>query len=154
MRDKRISNDAGARRSYFFEVKASRFGQLYLSISEKRRVDTGFEVYRLLVFEEHIKDFADSFNEALVKFSKEKMEYQPAERAYSIKDIRETYGHAYLPWTEADDKLLELLYCEGLKFNVIARVFKRNEGAIVSRIKKLELNDKYPDAVSERFSGG
>ena len=59
------------------------------------------------------------------------------------KIIRETHQQAYLPWTEEDDNKLELLFCEGKKVKELAETFGRNVGAINSRIKKLELKDKY-----------
>lgn len=130
-------------RSYFFDVKRSRHGDSYLTISERKLVGSGFETYRLVVFEEYIADFAMLFHEAVAKLEQEKTVYKPVEKAYSVREIRETYGHAYLPWTEEDDQLLEVLFCEGLKVAVMAQVFQRNKGAIVSRIGKLELKEKY-----------
>jgi DNA-directed RNA polymerase specialized sigma24 family protein len=48
-----------------------------------------------------------------------------------------------LPWTAEDDNKLELLFCEGKKVKELAEIFGRNTGAINSRIKKLELKEKY-----------
>jgi hypothetical protein len=133
-----------AARSYFFDVRRSRHGDSYLTISERKLVGSGFESYRLVIFEEHIGDFTVLFHEALAKLYGSKAAYKPVEKAYSVREIRETYEHAYLPWTEEDDRLLEVLFCEGLKVEVIAQVFRRNEGAITSRIGKLGLEEKYP----------
>ena len=48
-----------------------------------------------------------------------------------------------MPWTDEADKKLEQLFCEGKKVKELAHIFGRNEGAISSRIKKLELKEKY-----------
>lgn len=60
-----------------------------------------------------------------------------------IDSQRQNYRNAYLRWTEEDDKKLELLYCEGHTIKELSEIFERNNGAIRSRINKLELNDKY-----------
>lgn len=48
-----------------------------------------------------------------------------------------------MPWSTEDDNKLELLFCEGKKVKELAQIFERNTGAISSRIKKLELKEKY-----------
>jgi len=60
-------------------------------------------------------------------------------KAYSAEKIRETHKQAYLPWKPEDDKKLAQLFYEGKDIKELARIFERNEGAISSRIKKLEL---------------
>ena len=64
-------------------------------------------------------------------------------KTYSVGKIRETHQQAYLPWTAEDDIKLELLFCEGKKVKELVEIFGQNVGAINSRIKKLELKDKY-----------
>ncbi len=41
-------------RTYFFDVKKSENSGLYLSVSESKRTDDGFEKYKILIFEEDI----------------------------------------------------------------------------------------------------
>lgn len=65
------------------------------------------------------------------------------EKAYEISEIRKTYNNAYEPWTVENDEQLELLFCEGKNVKELAQIFGRNKGAIRSRIKKLELKEKY-----------
>jgi homoserine acetyltransferase len=57
--------------------------------------------------------------------------------------MRKEHPNAYMPWTEEDDVRLEQLYCEKLTVKQLSAVFGRNEGAITSRISKLELVEKY-----------
>jgi len=64
-------------------------------------------------------------------------------KAYSVDEIRKTNPKAYARWTEEDDNRLELLYCEGKSTAELSKIFERNRGAVTSRIKKLELKEKY-----------
>jgi hypothetical protein len=60
------------------------------------------------------------------------------EKSYSVDKIRKKFPRAYAPWKEADDKLLLKLKGKGWTFEQLAERFKRKEGAISSRLKKLE----------------
>ncbi len=65
------------------------------------------------------------------------------QKSYTLEEKRLEHKNAYLPWTKVDDEKLEQLYCEGKKVSEIAQLFGRNKGSIESRIKKLELPEKY-----------
>jgi hypothetical protein len=125
-------------RTYFFDIKKSEQGGFYLTISESKKTGDQFERHRIMIFEEDICDFSDGFQKTIGEFRKiSKI------KAYSVEDIRKQYPNAYAPWSADDDAKLESLFCEGTKVKKIAQIFGRNEGAINSRIKKLELNEKY-----------
>ena len=47
------------------------------------------------------------------------------------------YANAYEHWTKDDDERLVQLYSEGKSISELMLIFKRNEGSIKSRIKKL-----------------
>lgn len=64
-------------------------------------------------------------------------------KAYDINQIRKKYPNAYEPWTAETDKLLEINFCKGKNKDELSDIFGRNVGAIESRIKKLELQEKY-----------
>lgn len=128
-------------RTYFFDIKKSENGNLYLKISESKKTGSGFEHHRLMVFDEDLKDFVETLKKSLTKFKELK---EPKDgKTYSVEKVRETHQQAYLPWTAEDDNKLEMLFCEGKKAKELAEIFGRNVGAINSRIKKLELKDKY-----------
>ena len=128
-------------RTYFFDIKKSEKGDLYLKISESKKTGSGFEHHRLMVFDEDLKGFVEALKKSLTKFKELK---EPKDsKTYSVEKIRETHQQAYLPWTTEDDNKLELLFCEGKKVKELAQIFGRNEGSISSRIKKLELKEKY-----------
>lgn len=145
MDNKEIYSDklTKGRRTYFFDINKSEKGAFYLMVSESKKIENGFEHHRLIVFEEDIKDFSEAYHRALTKFTELKEPKQTDGKAYSVEKIRETHKQAYLPWTPEDDSKLELLFCDGKKIKELAQIFGRNDGAISSRIKKLELKEKY-----------
>lgn len=145
MNDNEIYSDKITKgsRTYFFDIKKSENGDLYLKISESKKTGSGFEHHRLMVFDEDLKDFVEALKKSLTKFKELKEPKQTDGKAYSVEKIRETHQQAYLPWTTEDDNKLELLFCEGKKVKELAEIFGRNTGAINSRIKKLELREKY-----------
>ena len=65
------------------------------------------------------------------------------EPTYSLYACKQEFPNAYNPWNEEDDsKLTNMLY-QGATTKEIAEFFQRKPGAIISRIKKLGLEDKY-----------
>lgn len=95
-----------------------------------------------MIFEEDIKDFKKFFNRAVRKLEK-LTDLESDKKSYTLDDIREQHPQAYRPWSAEDDEKLEALFCEGKTVKELANIFQRKEGAITSRIKKLELKEKY-----------
>ena len=62
-------------------------------------------------------------------------------KAYTIEEKRKYHSNAYKLWSTADDDQLITLYKGGKSIKELALFFKRNEGAIQSRIKKMILLD-------------
>jgi F-box protein, helicase, 18 len=60
-----------------------------------------------------------------------------------MERVKKTNPSAYNPWTRELDVKLERMYCEGKTIEELAEKFQRTHGAIRSRIKKLELEEKY-----------
>lgn len=65
------------------------------------------------------------------------------EPTYSVEACRMDHPNAYMPWTQEDDDKLEQLFCEGKTTKELSEIFQRKQGAIRSRVKKLELEEKY-----------
>lgn len=65
------------------------------------------------------------------------------EPTYSVEACRIDHPNAYMPWTQEDDNKLEQLFCEGKTTKELSEIFLRKQGAIRSRVKKLELEEKY-----------
>ena len=66
------SKATSGKRTYFFNVKENRHGDMFLNIVEsKKNGESDFERFSLLVFEEDIEGFLEGFNKA-ISFIKEK----------------------------------------------------------------------------------
>lgn len=86
------------------------------------------------------KEDVDVIKTLAIRFG---MEICESAKSYTIEDMRLKHENAYKPWTYKDDEKLEIYFVTGKKVSEIAEIFGRNEGAIRSRIKKLELEEKY-----------
>ena len=65
------------------------------------------------------------------------------EPTYSLYACRQEFPNAYNPWNDEDDFKLTQMWCEGTTISEIASYFQRKPGAILSRVKKLGLEEKY-----------
>ena len=66
------SRASSGRRTYFFNVKENRNGDLFLNIVEsKKNGESEFERHSLIVFNEDLDNFLDGFDKA-IKFIREK----------------------------------------------------------------------------------
>ncbi len=63
------------------------------------------------------------------------------EKAYSVNAIRQNHHEAYNPWTEEQDKELNVMLDTKVSVKEIASHFGRTKGAIKSRIRKLREKD-------------
>lgn len=70
------------------------------------------------------------------------MDEVSSDRSY-MEQQKEKFTNAYQPWSADDDLRLEKLFCEKKSVKELSEIFDRNKGAIESRIKKLELREKY-----------
>ena len=71
-------------RTYFFNVKENRMGDLYLNIVESKNRDTGgFDRQSVILFADDLKEFLKGFDESLRILEKE-----IRERRRSVKAIR------------------------------------------------------------------
>ncbi len=63
------------------------------------------------------------------------------EKAYAVDKVREKHKDAYKPWTGELDDELTIMYCEDVNISDIAKHFGRTKGAILARIKKLQIEE-------------
>ena len=56
-----------------------------------------------------------------------------------MEKMKETYAKAYVPWTTEDENLLKKYCGQGLDVSEIAKLLDRNDGAIISRMRRLGL---------------
>lgn len=68
---------------------------------------------------------------------------EPGTKAYTVEEKRFANKDAYQPWTLELDDELTMLFSEGTQLKDLAIHFGRTQGAIKSRVKKLELDDIY-----------
>lgn len=71
-----------------------------------------------------------------------------------LKQIRVSYPNAYDKWTEFDDELLKQEFAKGMSVSELSKIFRRQPGAIRSRIRKFgfETKDETPDIIEETKS--
>lgn len=63
------------KRTYFFNVKENRHGDLFLNMVEsKKQVDSSFERHSMIVFKEDLEAFLDGFNQAIAYLKNQKEE--------------------------------------------------------------------------------
>ena len=77
------------------------------------------------------------------KTGKTKKQENETEKVYSFEGVRTKHKYAYQPWTTELDDELTVMFCESVNIKDIAKHFGRTRGAIISRIKKLELEELY-----------
>lgn len=63
-------------------------------------------------------------------------------KAYSFDEVRKKYPNAFEKWSKHEDALLLELRKQGVKISNLCSTLKRSEGAISSRIRKLENPEK------------
>ena len=64
---------------------------------------------------------------------------------YSVYACQQEYPNAFLPWSEEDDTTLTQMWHKGATLDELSTHFQRKPSAIASRLKKLEITDKYGD---------
>ncbi len=57
-----------------------------------------------------------------------------------MDEMKAKYEKAYVPWTAEEEEKLKKYHAQGLTVADISKLLRRNEGAIVSRKKKLSLS--------------
>ena len=102
---------------------------------------------------EHKRDnFGAVFLEVIKKYAGNQDEFQspdtvsptaPTEKGLSyMEQQKQFHANAYVSWTEGDDNQLRQHIKEGRSIKEIASLMERNNGAILSRIKKLGISRK------------
>ena len=64
---------------------------------------------------------------------------------YSVYACQQEYPNAFLPWNAEDDTTLTQMWHKGATLDELSAHFQRKPSAIASRLKKLEITDKYGD---------
>ena len=65
---------------------------------------------------------------------------EPIKPAYNVEEKKREHARAYDKWSPEDDERLKEMYAAGHSVAELAKHFERNQGAIRSRIKNLDLD--------------
>lgn len=132
---------AAGNRTYFFDVKVTREGVKYLTISESRPRGETHEHTRVMVFEENLEKFAHALSQAAafcaLESDRQHNELEP--EGDRFEEIRQEHPKAYAKWTEEEDRKLEEQVKAGKSLTQLAAIFGRQPSAIRSRLSKLGL---------------
>lgn len=124
------------------------FGNVF-GIGEHKRDTYGLEFLAV------IREYASSRED--LPFPEAGIDTAPTPKPIShMEQQKQLHAKAYAPWTEEEDKTLESYFNQGLSTKEIAKRMDRNEGGIVSRVKKLgleRLNVTTYHISSEQVSG-
>lgn len=128
---------SAGRRIYVVDVKETKDGSKYLSITEFDPANKEGQNRKIMVFEDHLDDFQKGLEKAF-NFLKPPAKI-PTKISSYIQGVRETHPRAYEQWSSDEDENLRLKFSEGLNTKELSTLFQRKEGSIRSRLKKLGL---------------
>ena len=124
------------RRTYLFDVKMTRDGSKYLTITEIAKTNSYPGRTQIMVFEDHLEEFLSTLEKA-AEFLNWGGDQTNKTKSTHISKIRQEYPNAYKAWTSEEDELLERSFCSGIKIEQLSKIFRRQPGAIRSRLNKL-----------------
>jgi hypothetical protein len=126
---------------FFFDIKQDPKGNEYLKITQsKGEGEHEYKREKIFLDKEDILLFKEKL-EQVINYWNIKSQTPTTDKHYTLEDMREQHGNAYLPWEKSADEYLKKLYAEGKSINKLAEIFERNRRAITSRIRKLGLNE-------------
>ncbi|MDR2073040.1 MAG: DUF3276 family protein [Spirochaetaceae bacterium] len=92
-------------RTYFFNVKENRMGDLYLNVVESKSRETGgFERQSVIVFAEDLQGFLGEFEKALKVLEKEVREQKRNGRKYREEGYGKENTRDKNPWSSDKDQ--------------------------------------------------
>ena len=134
-------------KTWCIEVKEDESGTAFLEIIESLKTATWERASRIVVNKEQAEDLLEAMADAVRRLmAHEFRKNVPAPdvtKSYTVEAVRKEHPQAYARWTPEQDELLERLYREGTPRKKIAAILGREPSAITSRLKKLELHEKY-----------
>jgi hypothetical protein len=77
------------KRTYFFNVKENRVGDLYLNIVESKNRETGgFDRQSVILFADDLQEFLKGFDESLRVLEKEARERRHSSRPAAVREVK------------------------------------------------------------------
>ncbi len=128
----------------FHTVLKTKRGDYYINISENKKTATGdFERHQVMIFNEDLDAFATVFENIVTKIKelqKDKKEIPSIKKQrFTTEKTKENPQQNFSAWTTEDDEKLTELFGSGKGIEELALIFGRQKGAVITRIKKLEL---------------
>jgi hypothetical protein len=132
------------KRTYFINAVATSNGKKYIKISERLSNENGTYFYdKVIIHEEDMDTIFTAINKVLKHFK-----INNGALIYKSQSPLPNFKNTNKPWDAKDDLKLEKLYCKRKTVEELSAIFERNQTAIVERIEKLGLAEKYDFDVS------
>lgn len=128
-------------RTYFLDVGKAANESLYIQISEAKDDAKPTPARRVIVFEEHLREFNNALRRArrfLLKQYGMRLSDEVRPKV-GFDEIRQVYPKAYEKWTAEEDERLKNEFRREESVEALAKLFLRQPGAIKSRLAKLGL---------------
>ncbi len=124
------------RNTFFIDARQAVNQHYYLTITDSRRQEDGtFQQQKVLVFEESVKGFRETVNEACSIIEKLAGGRQEEE----IKEIRKTHPRAFMKWEDDEEAKLEKLFKKGVEIEDLSKEFGRSPGSLLARLERMKL---------------
>lgn len=129
---------SAGRNTFFIDARQALNDHYYISITESRRQENGtFQQQKVIVFEESVKEFRETVEEAARMIE----ELSGNRRGEEIAEIRKTHPRAFMKWDEDEEKKLEKLFKKGTGIEELAVEFGRSPGSVLARLERMKLID-------------
>lgn len=130
-------------RTYHISVNKTVYDKIYLKISQvKKDENDSLKKISILVFEEDISAFVETFKEAIEVIANAKESQDALGSKIGYQKIRLVHNRAYYKWSEEEDIQLKENLSNGMKRSELSKLLGRSKGSIQARIEKLELDYK------------
>ena len=130
---------SAGRRIYVIDIKETKSGSKYLSITEFDPANKEDQSRKVMIFDDHLGDFQKGLEKAFKFLNPNK---EPTKIPPPFQKLRENYPRAYEKWSSDEDERLKLKFSEGISIKELSALFHRQEGSIRSRLRKLNLLPK------------
>jgi uncharacterized glyoxalase superfamily protein PhnB len=128
---------AGKRRTYFFDVRSTKQGDFFLTITEsKKKFDSdGYESHKIFLYKEDFKKFIEALNETLDHVKTELMLHAQMMKATSHKESAHHVHHARIAMTAT-----AIITATAIQTRQITRSVAISMTIRISTIRKIKKN--------------
>lgn len=87
-------------RTYFFNIKENRRGDMFLNIVESNKKDNKFERYQVMVYEDELAQFMEKLNKAAAIILKKEEIAKSSHSSHDFPDNRRPYSDNRRPYSD------------------------------------------------------